>query len=410
MNRASLRRLLQFGDRAPRGLSFRFGSANSSLRGMPESQPARTNFNRKGATLVVSLEGDWVVKQGMPGVEGVEKELKDGSTKALQFDTAKLGRWDSGLLAFLMACSDLCDQLHIEFKCESLPEGVRKLIRLSQAVPEKEDARREKQPTSLFHSVGEVALQAQSGVHHAVSFIGETVLAGLNMIRARAQFRWSDTLVVMQEVGPEALGVVALINFLVGVILAFVGAVQLRQFGAAIYVADLVAIGTVREMGALMTGIILSGRTGAAFAAQLGTMKVNEEIDAFKTFGISPIEFLVLPRILALLIMMPLLVVFADAIALFGGYVVSVSMLDVTTTEYFNRSVEAITLGSFLLGIIKGGIFGLLVAMTGCLRGIQCGNNAAAVGQAATSAVVTGITWIIASDGIFAVLCNALNI
>jgi phospholipid/cholesterol/gamma-HCH transport system permease protein len=368
------------------------------------------NFTRKGATLVVSLEGDWLLKQALPGIDAVEKELKDASANSLEFETSKLGRWDSGLLAFLVACSDLCNQLQIDLKSDSLPEGVRKLIRLSQAVPEKEDARREEQPSSLFHSVGEVAIQARSGVYQAVNFIGESVLAGVNMIRQRAQFRWSDTLVVMQEVGPEALGVVALINFLVGVILAFVGAVQLRQFGAAIYVADLVAIGTVREMGALMTGIILSGRTGAAFAAQLGTMKVNEEIDAFKTFGISPIEFLVLPRILALLVMMPLLVIFADAIALFGGYVVSVSMLDVTTMEYFNRSVEAITLSSFFLGVFKGAVFGLLVAITGCLRGIQCGNNAAAVGQAATSAVVTGITWIIASDGIFAVLTNALNI
>jgi phospholipid/cholesterol/gamma-HCH transport system permease protein len=377
---------------------------------MPEDQPARMNISRKGGTVIVSLEGDWVAQPGLPSAETLEKELKDSPAKALEFETSKLGRWDSGLLAFLVACSDLCNQLQIDFKSDSLPEGVRKLIRLSQAVPEKEDARREEQPASLFHSVGEVALQAQSGVYQTMGFIGETVLAGVNMVRRRAQFRSSDTFVVMQEVGPEALGVVALINFLVGVILAFVGAVQLRQFGASIYVADLVAIGTVREMGCLMTGIILSGRTGAAFAAQLGTMKVNEEIDAFKTFGISPIEFLVLPRILALLLMMPLLVVFADAIALFGGYVVSVSMLDVTTTEYFNRSVEAITLSSFLLGIFKGGFFGLLVAITGCLRGIQCGNNAAAVGQAATSAVVTGITSIIASDGIFAVLCNALNI
>jgi phospholipid/cholesterol/gamma-HCH transport system permease protein len=377
---------------------------------MSETQPARMNISRKDATLLVSLEGDWIVKEALPGSEAVEKELNESSAKALEFETSKLGRWDSGLLAFLLTCSDLSNRLQIEFKSDSLPEGVRKLIRLSQAVPEKEDARRQEQPTSVFYSVGEVALQARSGVYQAVRFIGETVLAGLNMIRARAQFRGSDMLVVMQEVGPEALGVVALINFLVGVILAFVGAVQLRQFGASIYVADLVAIGTVREMGALMTGIILSGRTGAAFAAQLGTMKVNEEIDAFKTFGISPIEFLILPRILALLLMMPLLVVFADAIALFGGYVISVSMLDVTTVEYFNRSVDAITLSSFLLGVIKGAFFGLLVAMTGCLRGMQCGNNAAAVGQATTSAVVTGITWIIASDGVFAVLCNALNI
>ena len=377
---------------------------------MPEAESAKINFSGKGTTVVASLEGDWLVQSGLPSFDAVEKELKDGSAKALGFETSKLGRWDSGLLAFLVACSDLCKQLQIEFKIDSLPDGVQKLIRLSEAVPVKEDARRQERTTSIFYRVGDVALHAQSGVHNAMGFIGETVLAGVKMVRGRAQFRWSDMFVVVQEVGPEALGVVALINFLVGVILAFVGAVQLQQFGASIYVADLVAIGTVREMGALMTGIILSGRTGAAFAAQLGTMKVNEEIDAFTTFGISPIEFLVLPRILALVLMMPLLVIFADAIALFGGYVVSVSMLDVTSVEYFNRTVEAITLSSFFLGIVKGAFFGLLVALTGCLRGIQCGNNAAAVGQAATSAVVTGITAIIASDGVFAVLTNALNI
>lgn len=377
---------------------------------MPETQAARMNLSRKGTTAIVSLEGDWVVQGDLPGVEEVEKQLKDGASRALEFETAKLGRWDSGLLAFLVSCSDMCNRLKIEFKSDSLPEGVRKLIRLSQVVPEKEDAKRQEQSSSLFHSVGEVVLQKHSGVHQAVSFIGEAVLAGANLIRGKAQFRWPDAFVVMQEVGPEALGVVALINFLVGVILAFVGAVQLRQFGASIYVADLVAIATVREMGCLMTGIILSGRTGAAFAAQLGTMKVNEEIDAFKTFGISPMEFLVLPRIVALLLMMPLLCVFADAIALLGGYVISVSMLDVTSVEYFHRSVDAINLSSLLLGIFKGGFFGILVAMTGCLRGMQCGNNAAAVGQAATSAVVAGITWIIAADGIFAVLCNALKI
>lgn len=377
---------------------------------MAETQAATINMRRRGAAVVVSLEGDWLARFGLPTVEAVEKELKDGSVKTLEFEAAKLGRWDSGLLAFLIACEELCERLQIEFKSDSLPEGVQKLIRLSQAVPEKEDARREETKGSLVHGVGELALEAHAGVHEALSFIGEVALAGAKLLRRTAQFRWSDAFVVMQEVGPEALGVVALISFLVGVILAFVGVVQLRQFGASIYVADLVAIGTVREMGALMTGIILSGRTGAAFAAQLGTMKVNEEIDAFKTFGISPIEFLVLPRITALLLMMPLLVIFADAIALLGGFVISVSMLDVTAVEYFNRSVQAITVSSFLLGVVKGAVFGILVAMTGCLRGIQCGNNAASVGHAATSAVVTGITWIIVADGIFAVLTNALNI
>ena len=180
--------------------------------------------------------------------------------------------------------------------------------------------------------------------------------------------------------------------------------------GWPLIAADLVAIGTVREMGCIMTGVILCGRTGAAFAAQLGAMKVNEEIDAFKTLGISPIEFLVVPRIVALLLMMPLLCVFADVIAIGGGYLVSISMLDVSSHEYIRRTLEAITLKSFLLGIFKGSFFGILVAIAGCMRGMQCGTNAAAVGRSTTSAVVTGITSIVAADGGFAVLCNALGI
>jgi phospholipid/cholesterol/gamma-HCH transport system permease protein len=196
----------------------------------------------------------------------------------------------------------------------------------------------------------------------------------------------------------------------VGLILAFVGAVQLRRFGASIYVADLVAIATVREMGCIMTGIILCGRTGAAFAAQLGTMKVNEEINALQTFGISPIEFLVLPRMVALLLVMPFLCAFADLISIAGGFFVSVSILDVTPTVYLTRTVDAIHLTSFLLGIGKGCFFGFLVAYAGCFRGMQSGSSAAAVGEATTRAVVTGITAIIASDGLFAVLCNALGI
>jgi phospholipid/cholesterol/gamma-HCH transport system permease protein len=291
-----------------------------------------------------------------------------------------------------------------------LPEGVQRLLQLAQAVPEKAGARRSTLRPPVFQRIGESALARWDGGRDVLAFLGENARAFGNLLRGRAQFRWADARLVMQECGPEALGIVALINFLVGLILAFVGAVQLTQFGASIYVADLVAIGAVREMGCIMTGIILCGRTGAAFAAQLGSMKVNEEIDAFRTFGIAPVEFLVLPRVLALVLMMPLLCVFADLIAIFGGYVVSVAMLDVTPALYIDRTIEAITLKSFLLGVFKGSFFGVLVALTGCLRGMQCGNNAAAVGQATTSAVVAGITSIIVADGVFAVLCNALHI
>ena len=187
-----------------------------------------------------------------------------------------------------------------------------------------------------------------------LGFLGESVVALLKMLRGRAQFRWSDTLLVIQQCGPEALGIVALINFLIGLILAFVGATELARFGASIYTADLVAVATVREMGCIMTGIILCGRTGAAFAAQLGTMKVNQEIEAFQTFGISPFEFLVLPRMLALILMMPLLCLFADLISIAGGFLVSTLMLDITPALYLHRTVEAITLSLVSAGHFQG--------------------------------------------------------
>jgi phospholipid/cholesterol/gamma-HCH transport system permease protein len=262
----------------------------------------------------------------------------------------------------------------------------------------------------MLQRIGESGISVWAGGKGMLTFIGENVQAFAKMLRGQAQFRWSDVFLVMQECGPRALGIVALINFLMGLILAFVGATQLARFGASIYTADLVAIATVREMSCIMTGIIMCGRTGAAFAAQLGTMKVNQEIEAFQTFGINAVEFLVLPRMLALILMMPLLCLFADLISIAGGFFVSTMMLHITPALYLHRTIESITLASFLLGIFKGGYFGVVVALTGCLRGIQCGNNAAAVGLATTSAVVTGITAIIASDGVFAVICNALHI
>lgn len=357
------------------------------------------------------MAGDWLASARMPGLAAVSEALAaNGAVRALEFDGAGLGRWNSGLMTFILRCQALCQERQIDFRAHTLPEGVQRLLQLARAVPEKAGARRSPLRPRVFQRVGESALARWDGGRDVLAFLGENAQALGNLLRGRAQFRWADARLVMQECGPEALGIVALINFLVGLILAFVGAVQLTQFGASIYVADLVAIGAVREMGCIMTGIILCGRTGAAFAAQLGSMKVNEEIDALRTFGLAPVEFLVLPRVLALVLMMPLLCVFADLIAIFGGYVVSVAMLDVTPALYIDRTIEAITLKSFLLGVFKGSFFGVLVALTGCLRGMQCGNNAAAVGQATTSAVVAGITSIIVADGVFAVLCNALGI
>jgi phospholipid/cholesterol/gamma-HCH transport system permease protein len=360
--------------------------------------------------LVVEIAGDWLERSSLPDVSAVEGELSGGGVSTLEFETGALGRWSSALLVRILALHDLCAKTKVEFRSQTLPPGLAKLIALSQAVPEKAGAARKEVTPSFLERVGESGLATWTGGAAMLGFLGESVASVFKLARGQAQFRYRDMLEVMQACGPQALGIVALINFLIGLILAFVGATELARFGASIYTADLVAVATVREMGCIMTGIILCGRTGAAFAAQLGTMKVNQEIEAFQTFGISPFEFLVLPRMLALILMMPLLVIFADLIAIGGGFLVSTLMLEVAPTVYLQRTVESIELPSFLLGIFKGSFFGVIVALTGCLRGMQCGNNAAAVGLATTSAVVTGITWIIASDGLFAVICSALHI
>jgi phospholipid/cholesterol/gamma-HCH transport system permease protein len=377
----------------------------------PDNAPQLSVNSDPAGIAKVTLTGDWRVSGAIPSLAPVEQVLAASPTpREFQFDAGGLIGWNTALLAVVLQCREWCEERHVEFTPGDLPAGLQRLIQLSLAVPEKKDARRDLEQAPLLERLGTRALTLGATSLDLITFIGESLTALGRWVRGRARFRWADTFLIMQEAGPQALGIVALINFLVGLILAFVGAVQLTQFGAAIYVADLVAIGTVREMGCIMTGIIICGRTGAAFAAQLGTMKVNEEIDAFTTFGFPPVEFLVLPRLVALMLMMPILCVFADLIAILGGFTVATLMLDVSSTTYLTRTVEAITLNSFLLGIFKGAFFGMLVAVVGCWRGMRCGSNAAAVGEATTSAVVVGIAGIVAADGIFAVLCNALNI
>jgi phospholipid/cholesterol/gamma-HCH transport system permease protein len=377
----------------------------------PQHPLARLAARRKeDGVILVEIAGDWLDRSSLPDISAVEAEPSEGTVKALEFDASALGRWDSALMVRILAIHDLCAKAKIEFRASNLPGGLARLIALSQAVPEKTDVARSQTTPSFLQRVGESGVEAWTGGAAMLGFLGESVVAILKLLRGQAQFRWSDTLLVIEQCGPNAVGIVALINFLIGLILAFVGATELARFGASIYTADLVAVATVREMACIMTGIIICGRTGAAFAAQLGAMKVNQEIEAFQTFGISPFEFLVLPRMLALILMMPLLCLFADLISIAGGFLVATLMLDVSPVLYLDRTVESIHLSAFLLGVFKGGFFGMLVALTGCLRGMQCGTNAAAVGQATTSAVVTGITCIIASDGLFAVISSALHL
>ena len=360
--------------------------------------------------LVVRLSGRWQIGEDLPGADELLTRIEsDSDVHTVRFDASELAGWDSGLLTFLRKVIARCTAAEVAVRDEGLPEGVRRLLTLAAAVPTK-DTQREAGRASLVSRAGERALEGVRSSVETVQFIGECMIAFGRMLIGRAQFRRADLLQIMQECGAQAFVIVSLISFLVGLILAYIGSVQLRAFGAQIYVADLVAVGMTREMAAIMTAIVMAGRTGAAFAAQLGTMHVNEEIDAFRTMGVSPMEFLVLPRMLALVLMMPLLVLYADLMGILGGMVIGVGVLELTPMEYYQQTISAMTLPHFAVGLFKGAVFGVLVAIAGCLRGMKCGRSAQAVGAATTSAVVTGIVYIISSDAVITILCDLLGI
>lgn len=378
----------------------------------PNISPATLDVRQAASdALLVVLAGEWKTRSGLTDVGAVRDALRgDTTVKRVSFDTAALRGWNSGLLAFLLKCEELCQHENVAFDRSSLPRGVQRLMKLAEAVPAQADVHRAQSTAGFVERAGLAWLRLASATRENVRFLGECAIAIGNLLRGRATFRRRDALVLLQQCGAEALGIVALIAFLVGLIMAFVGSVQLGRFGASIYVADMVAIAMVREMGVMMTAIILCGRTGAAFAAQLGTMKVNQELDAFTTFGVAPVDFLVAPRVVALFLMIPLLTVFADLVGIVGGSLVAMSMLHLSALEYWQETLRALNLTQFSTGVIKSLAFGLIVAVTACLRGMQCGSNAEAVGRATTSAVVTGITWIIIADAVFAVVFQALDI
>ncbi|MGD0076635.1 MAG: ABC transporter permease [Candidatus Binataceae bacterium] len=369
-------------------------------------------FERRGdSTLLVRLAGSWHLRRDVPSAAQVSRELEASpAPKRISFDASGLSGWDSGLVSFLAQVSEVCHGRGVAVDREGLPAGLQRLLALADAVPEKEGARGAKSKASWLARIGDATIGYGLSLREFFSFLGELTIALGRFVRGKARYRKVDFLQTVQDCGVNAVGIVSLIAFLVGVILAFMGAVQLQKFGAALYVADLVAIGTTREMGAMMTAIIMAGRTGASFAAQLGTMKVTEEIDALTTMGIAPAEFLVLPRVLALVLMMPLLCLFADLVGILGGAFVSVTALDVSALSYYRETMAAMNLVNLFGGLFKATVYGGLIAIAGCLRGFQCGKSSSAVGDAATQAVVTAIVMIVLACGLFAFLFNILGI
>jgi len=265
-------------------------------------------------------------------------------------------------------------------------------------------ARTPKRSPNMFTRLGSAVFRQASELKFDFTFIGSVCFASFYVLLHPKSLRADDTLYAMEKTGVDALPIVGLISFLLGLIMAFMSSVQLRQFGANIYVASLVGLAMVRELGPIMTAIIVAGRSGSAFAAEIGTMKISEEVDALFTMGFDPTRFLVVPKIAATVIVVPFLTLFSDLCAILGGLVVGVSMLDLTVNGYISQTMKTLTLFDVFWGLLKSGIFALLITIVGCLRGFQVKGGAASVGQATTSAVVSGIFLIILSDSLFAVI------
>lgn len=365
--------------------------------------------DRSGTQAILRLTGDWLVRDGLRAAS-VPRVLDQASgAKGLAIDTAQLGQWDSAVIIFIQALRQACRAAPIAFDETGLPDPVRRLLALADSGAPLADVSAREVP-SLPTRVGLSVISAFDSAGAAVELVGETILRGLAVLTGRAGMRAVDVMVLMQEAGASALVIVATVNGLIGGILAFIGAVQLRQFGTEIYVADLVGLAQVREMAAVMTAIVMAGRTGGAYAAQIATMQGNEEIDALQSFGIPVFDYLVMPRIIALIAMMPLLYLYACAVGLAGGMIVAVSVLNLTTAAYLEETRQALTGIQFWIGLSKSVAFGALIAMAGCGIGLRAGRSAADVGKAATTAVVAGIIGVIALDAIFAICANALGV
>ena len=351
-------------------------------------------------TVCVRLTGAWRLDERLPSAEGIEQAVAQSpEVRRIVLDARGVPDWDTTLVSFVLRLLRFGERRGLTVDRDGLPRGINRLIALATAVPEKLLARPDQQ-TAWLARVGLAALAVGESGLAFLRFLGDAALAFVRFARGRANFRWIDLAGIIQACGPSALPIVSLISFLVGLILAFMGAVQLRHFGAQVYVADLVAIATAREMGCLMTGIIMAGRTGAAFAAQLGTMRVTEEIDALVTMGIRPMEFLVLaPDDRADADDAAAHALLRTCWRCLAAALVGVAVLDVGATQYLERTVHALALRDIAIGIVKGAVFGVLVALSGCLRGMQAGRSAAAVGLAATSAVVTAIVLIVVLEG-----------
>lgn len=373
-------------------------------------QSPQVSSSAQGSRWEIRVGGCWHLDDAWSNTARAALEgISDTGVTRLKVIADNLDEWDSGLLVFLVEAVKRAREHDIEVEMV-LPEGLQRLVHLAFAVPAKEGAVRHEEKQNFLSRLGGKVLDFVPRITDFLIFFGELVFSIGRLFAGKTHMRGQDFLAAMQECGVQALPIISITSMLFGLILAFVGAVQLTQFGAQIYVAGLVGIGMLRVMGAVMVGVVMSGRVGAAYAALIGTMQVNEEVDALATLGLSPVDFLVLPRILALSLMVPLLTLYADIMGVMGGFVVAVLMLGLSPAEYLNATVQMVLLKHLLIGLIYATVFGIIIGLSGCYHGMRCGRSAQAVGQATTTAVVHSIVGIIIATAIITVICNVLKV
>lgn len=355
---------------------------------------------------VINLHGDWVLNAEVPSWN---ETIKGCTADTVKITAPGLGTWDTALLLFLIHGRAWCVARKKNFETSALPINLQRILQHAETTSHSRTAK-QKHPIGIRFYLGTKACELFASIKEATAFVGSCTLGIFRMMRGDQKFRWMDSFVEMQHCWSSSLPIVSFISFLVGVILAFQAAIQLQRYGAGILVVDLVSLSIVREMGPMMAAIVVAGGTGAGFAAQLGNMKVNEEIDALETLGLSAINFLVLPRLLAVTIMMPILAIYANVLGVLGGMYISATMLNIPVAVYWNEMQNRVSFTDVSSGIIKSFVFGIVIALAGCLSGIRCERNTAGVGSATSSAVVTSIMLIILADAIFSVIYNAFGI
>jgi len=337
------------------------------------------------------------------------KKLSKTKPLLLEVDAAGIEYCDGAGAAFLLQLKQRQEKEYRQFSIKGLKAEFEQLIKIFDPgqthlyLPEKYSLER------FLENTGKGCCQAWSEFKTQISFLGELLVKCFATAMKPKTLRWKDTFLIAEKSGANAVGITCMLGFLIGLILAFQSAISMQKFGAQIYVADLIVISLFRELGPLITAIIFASRSGSAYAAEIGTMKVNEEIDALTTMGIDPVKFLAIPRMISGLVMMPLLTMFNLLFGLIGCGLVMLSFGFAPIT-YFNRIQEAATLGDLSGGLVKTLVFGSMIAGIGCLKGLQTGTGASAVGDSATKAVVSSIIAIVVVDGVFAVVYYYLGI